>query len=79
MVEFYTVSYTSATDQCEGTVNFMSSGSISGINGSMRSFSLTNLEEESDYDITIEAVNGAGRATSAILTTRTSGAGRLIF
>ena len=62
-----------------GTVQFTSSSSISGINGSMRSFSLTNLEEDSEYDITIEAINGAGGASSTILTIRISGAGRLIF
>ena len=62
-----------------GTADFTSSGSVSGINGSMRSYSLTDLEEDSEYDITIEAVNGAGRASSTRLTTRISGAGRLIF
>ena len=79
MVNSYTISYTSIIDQCRGTVQFASSDSVSGINGSMRSYSLTYLEEDSEYDITIEAVNGAGSATSTILTTRISGAGRLIF
>ena len=63
-----------------GTPESSSSVSRSGINGSMRSYILTNLEEDSEYAITIEAVNGAGRAASStMLTTRTSGAGRLIF
>ena len=54
--------------------------SRSGINGSMRSYILTNLVEDSEYAITIEAVNGAGRAASStMLIIRTSGAGRLIF
>ena len=57
-----------------------SSVSRSGINGSMRSYILTDLEEDSEYAITIEAVNGAGRAASSTMSTiRTSGAGRLIF
>ena len=60
-----------------GTVQFTTSNSVSGINGSMRSYSLTGLEEDSEYDITIEAVNRAGRATSAVLTSRISGAGML--
>ena len=74
MVESYTVSYKRATNQCEGTVDFMSSGNIPGINGSMRSYSL-NLEEDSEYEINIEAVNGAGTASSTPFTTRTFGAG----
>ena len=78
-MDSYTISYISTIDQCMGTVEFMSSGSVSGINGSMRSYTLTNLEEDSEYDITIEAVNGAGRASSSILTTRISAAGRLIL
>ena len=75
MVESYTVSYTRATEQCKGTVDFKSSGNIPGINGSIRSYSLTNLEEDSEYDITIEAVNGAGNTSSTPLNARTLGAG----
>ena len=78
MVDSYTISYISTTAQCTGTVDFTSSDSVSGINGSMRSYTLTYLEEDSEYDITIEAINGAGRAISTILT-RIPGAGRLIF
>ena len=79
MVDSYTIYYTSTIDQCRGTVQFTSSDSVSGINGSMRSYSLTDLEEDSEYDITIEAVNGAGSATSTALTTRIAAAGMLIF
>ena len=79
VVDSYNISHTRTTDQCVGTPEFTSSGSVSGINGSMRSYSLTGLEEDSEYDITIEAVNGAGRASSTILTTRTSASGRLLL
>ena len=75
MVESYTVSYTRATEQCKGSVDFKSSGNIPGINGSIRSYSLTNLEEDSAYGITIEAVNGAGTGSSTLFTTRTLAAG----
>ena len=51
-----------------GEFEFSSSnyGSISGINGSMRSHTLTNLEEDSDYNITVTAINGIGSAMSSV-------------
>ena len=57
-----------------GTSDFMSTGSISGINGYMRSYTLTNLEEDSEHNITVTAMNGAGSATSTVWATKTSGA-----
>jgi len=52
-----------------GTAEFMSTGRISHIDGSMRSYTMTNLEEDSEISITIEAV------TSSVLSATTSGAG----
>ena len=77
VVYSYTISYNSTIYQCEGSLEFISSGSIPGINGSMRSYNLINLEEDSVYNISIEAVNKAGSASSTILMRRTSGAGML--
>ena len=77
VVDSYEITHYRITNECFGTVVFGSPSSIAGINGSMRSYSLTDLEEDSGYEITIEAANGAGRATSAILYTRTSVAGAL--
>ena len=78
MVDSYTISYTKTTDQCTGTVDFTSSGSMPGINGTMRSYIVTNLEEDSEYNITVTAINGAGGATSTILTTRIPAGGMLL-
>jgi len=78
VVDSYTISYTSVIDQCIGRAEFMSTGSISGIDGSVRTYTLTNLEEDSELSITIEAFNGAGRATSSTLKARTSVAGNLV-
>jgi len=58
-----------------GEAEFMSTGSISDIDGAVRSYTLTNLEEDSSFSITIEAVNEVGRATSSVLSIRTSVAG----
>jgi len=77
VVDSYTISYTRNTDQCRGTVGFELSHNISGLNGSVTSYVLTNLEEDSVFNITIEAVNGAGRATSPVFTIRTSAAGMI--
>ena len=38
----------------------------------MRSYTLTNLVKDSEYNITIGASNGAGSASSTIPTIRTS-------
>ena len=57
------------------TNNFGISGMIKGIDGSMRSYTLTNLEEYIEYSITIEAINGGGRTSTTILNARTMVAG----
>jgi len=44
----------------------------------VRSYTLTNLEEDSFFSITIEAINGTGRAKSSPLATRTTAAGNLV-
>ena len=79
VVDSYTISYTSVIEECIGTSDFSTFGSISGNDSSMRSYTLINLEENSVYAITVEAVNGAGGTSSSILTTWTSGAGRLMY
>jgi len=56
----------------------MSTRRISDIDGSVRSYTLTDLEEYSEFSITIEAINGAGRVTSSVLTTRTSAGGNFV-
>ena len=77
VVDFYNIAYTSTTEECRGTIHFMLINSISGINGSLRSYTLKNLEEDSEYNITVEAVKGAGKAGTTLPTTRTSVSGML--
>ena len=60
VVDSYTISYSYTTRECDGTV--LGSDTITGIDGSIRVYSLSNIEENSDFDISITAVNGAGRS-----------------
>ena len=76
MVDSYSISYTSTHDQCIGPLDSTSHGSLSGINGSMRSYTLTNLVENSSYMIDVEAINRAG-SESSDLKIRTLEAGML--
>ena len=76
MVDSYTISYTAINVPCMVTTNkFRLSGMIKGIDGSMRSYTLTNLEEYMEYSTTIEAINGVGRTSSTMLNNRTMVAG----
>ena len=70
-MDSYTISYSYITRGCNGTA--LGGDTITGIDGSIRTYSLSNIEENSDFDISISAVNGAGsspmpaRATSTTL------------
>ena len=71
-VDSYTVSYTYTIRQCgSGPV----SGSEEISNGNARSFTLTDLEEDSDYTITLTAISAAGQLTSNQISTNTDTAG----
>ena len=73
-VDSYTVSYTYTIRRCA-----RGSGPVSGSeeisDGNARSFTLTDLEEDSDYTTTLTAISAAGQATSGQIsrTTDTSG------
>ena len=58
VVDSYAISYSYITRGCDGTV--LGGNTITGIDGSIRTYSLSNLEENSDFSISITAVNGAG-------------------
>ena len=58
VVDSYTISYSYITRGCNGTV--LGEDTIIGIDGHIRTYSLSNIEENSDFDISITAVNGAG-------------------
>ena len=57
-MDSYTISYSYITRGCNGTV--LGGDTINGIDGSIRTYSLSNIEENSDFDISITAMNGAG-------------------
>ena len=68
----YTVSYNYIIRRCgSGPV----SGSEEISDGNARNFTLTGLEEDSDYTITLTANSAVGRFTSSQITTTTTTAG----
>ena len=67
-VDSYTVSYTYTIRRCGYPSEEISDGNA-------RSFTLTDLEEDSDYTITLTAISAAGQATSNQITATTSEAG----
>ena len=70
VVDSYTISYSYVTRGCDGTV--LGSDTISGKDGSIRAYSLSNIEENSDFDISITAVNGAGSSPVPARTSSTT-------
>ena len=71
-VDSYTVSYNYTIRRCgSGPV----SGSEEISDGNARNFNLTGLEEDSDYTITLTAINLAGQLTSNQISTNTKSAG----
>ena len=74
-VDSYTVSYNYTIRRCGlGPV----SGSVEISDGNARSFTLTGLEEDSNYTITLTAISAAGQLTSNQVTTTTDTAGLYI-
>ena len=71
-MDSYIVSYTYTIRRCGlGPV----SGSEVISDGNARSFTLTGLEEDSGYTITLTAISAAGQATSNQITATTDTAG----
>ena len=71
-VDSYTISYTYTIRRC-GSSPVSGSEEIS--DGNARSFTLTDLEEDSDYTITLTAISAAGQLTSHQITATTNTAG----
>ena len=75
-VDSYTVSYTYTIRRC-------GSGPVSGSeeirNGNSRSFTLTDLEEDSDYTITLTAISAAGQLVSNQISITTTIAGSYLY
>ena len=55
----------------------MGGDNVSTVTGSSRDYTLTGLEENSDFTISITAMNGAGSSPPATTTARTAIAGRI--
>ena len=73
-VESYTVSYNYTIRRCgSGPVSGSEDPEISDSNA--RNFTLTNLEEDSDYTITLTAISAAVKLTSNKINTTTTTAG----
>ena len=76
-VDSYTVSYNYTIRRCgSGPV---SSGSEEISDGNARNFTLTDLEEDSDYIITLTAISAAGQLTSNQISTTTAIAGLYLY
>ena len=71
-VDSYTISYTYTIRRC-GSGPVSRSEGISDVNA--RSFTLTDLEEDSDYAITLTAISAAGQLTSNEISATTDTAG----
>ena len=71
-VDSYTVSYSYTIRRCgSGPIP----GSVVGISGNARSVMLDNLEEDSDYSITLTANRGSIQVDSNVVMATTSTAG----
>ena len=68
VVDSYTISYSSSVTGCTGVAGGIGSDKVTGISGSERTHSLTSLEENTQYSITISAVNGAGTSAMSPMT-----------
>ena len=73
-VDRYTVSYNYTLRECTDSSTALS-GSVEISDGNARSFTLTGLEEDSDYDIMLTAYRGNRQVDSNIVFTDTNETG----
>ena len=66
VVDSYQISYSFTIRGCG-----VEGGNVSTVTGSSREYTLTGLEENSDFTISITAMNGAGSSPPATIITRT--------
>ena len=67
-MDSYTISYSLTVTGCTGEAGAMGDSTDTGISGSERTHSLTNLEENTQYIISISAVTGAGTSAMSPMT-----------
>ena len=60
MVDSYTISYNFLIVACQEIAEGSGTISMTGFNGTLRMYTLTDLKADTDYTITVVAVNGAG-------------------
>ena len=60
VVDSYTISYSFMVIGCDGVSGSTGNNNIMGIDGSARMYTLSGLEEYTEFMITLTAVNGAG-------------------
>ena len=73
-MDSFTISYSYVTRGCDGAIYGWDT--ITGIDGSIRAYNLSDKEENSEFDISITAVNGVGSLpvpAKAICTTLEAG------
>ncbi len=63
VVDSYTISYSFTVMGCDGHSGSFGNNNIIGIDGSTRMYTLSGLEEYTEFAITLTAVNGAGSAS----------------
>ena len=67
-MDSYTISYSFTVTGCTGEAGAMGSNTVTGIGGSETTHSIDNLHENTQYIITISAVNGAGTSAMSRMT-----------
>ena len=67
-MDSYTISYSFTVTGCTGEAGAIGDITVTGIGGSNRTCSLTNLEENTQYIISISAVNEAGTSGMSPMT-----------
>ena len=67
-MDSYIISYSFTITGCYGVVGTMDGDTVAGISGSERTYSLTDLEENAQYIISISAINGAGTSPMSPMT-----------
>ncbi len=76
-MDSYTISYSFTVIGCDGVSGSAGNDNIMGIDGATRMYTLSGVEEFTEFTITLTAVNGAG-STSVSRMART-GAGNYIL
>ena len=64
-MDSYTISYTFRVTGCDGVSGSAGTRNVVGIDGATRMYTLSGLEEFTEYNITVTAVNEVGSISSS--------------